>query len=273
MPATARQLTVHLLPELAPSERLAGAAVAVIDVLRATTTIVHAIAAGATRVIPCLEVADALRIASKLPAGSVILGGERGGRAIDGFDLGNSPLEFTTDKVGDKTVVFTTTNGTRALLQCQSARRVLVAAFVNVTAVIKGLEGETDVHLVCAGIKGQVTLDDVLLAGWIAQGLQARWALAGGGQPSLNDSAALALAAFARLPEDVRAFALRPALGAGSSDRSGAAAAIGRLLCTSLGGRNLISLGMQADVRASAQFDRFAILPALDPSRMEITVA
>ena len=108
-------VNVHLLPSLIAPEALAGSTVVVIDVLRATTTIVHAMAAQAHEIIPCLEVDEARRMAGRLKCDTV-LGGERGGEPIDGFDLGNSPAEYSAHAVADKTIVFTTTNGTRAAL-------------------------------------------------------------------------------------------------------------------------------------------------------------
>src|SRR5438132_10850132 len=107
--------------------------VVVIDVLRAAPTIFQALAAGATEVVPCLEVEEAKKIAVQI-ARSAILGGERGGKQIPDFDLGNSPAEYTPERVAGKTVVFTTTNGTRAMLRCEAARRVLIAAFTNLSA-------------------------------------------------------------------------------------------------------------------------------------------
>src|ERR1700678_3263988 len=87
-------INVHLLPRLVEETELAGSVCVVIDVLRATTTMAHALSAGAREVIPCLEVEDALRAAANLPRKQVLLGGERSGVKIDGFDLGNSPSEY-----------------------------------------------------------------------------------------------------------------------------------------------------------------------------------
>src|SRR5437773_10831626 len=94
----AGQLDVYLVPDLVESAALAGKTAVVIDVLRATTTIVHALAAGAKEVVPCLEVEDARRIAKEVGE-SAVLGGERGGLPIPGFDLGNSPAEYTRERV------------------------------------------------------------------------------------------------------------------------------------------------------------------------------
>src|SRR6185436_10147310 len=117
-----------LLPALAEPGDLAGRTVVVIDVLRATTTIITALAAGATQVVPCQEIEEARRLAGQFSP-PAITGGERGGRQIPGFDLGNSPRAYTRKRVGGRPVVFTTTNGTRAMLRCREAGRVLIGAF------------------------------------------------------------------------------------------------------------------------------------------------
>ena len=90
-----REVQVHLLPELVPAGRLAGGLAVVIDVLRATTTIIHALAAGCTCVRPCAEIEEARQVAGQMRAGRVLLGGERGGKPLPGFDVGNSPREYT----------------------------------------------------------------------------------------------------------------------------------------------------------------------------------
>ena len=136
-----RTLKAHFLPDLTAPEKLAGGAVVVIDVLRATTVIAHALAAGARQVIPCLEVDEALRIAQTLPKGQAVLAGERDGLKIDRFDLGNSPAEFTPESVAGKTLVFTTTNGTRAMTYCRDARRVIIGAFVNGSSAMRWYDG------------------------------------------------------------------------------------------------------------------------------------
>src|SRR5712691_550699 len=124
-----REVHVYLLPDLVPHGRLAGGLAVVIDVLRATTTIIHALAAGCSSVRPCAEVEEAKTLAGNMPAGKVILAGERGGKPLPGFDLGNSPREFTPKTCAGTTLVLTTTNGTRALLRAAEAERVLIAGF------------------------------------------------------------------------------------------------------------------------------------------------
>ncbi|HEX4589449.1 MAG TPA: 2-phosphosulfolactate phosphatase, partial [Gemmataceae bacterium] len=137
---TERPVQVHLLPSLVPADGLAGGLAIVIDVLRATTVIVHALAAGCRSVIPCGEIEEAKRRAAELRReGKVLLAGERHGQPIPGFDLGNSPGEFTCKVCKDAALVMTTTNGTRALLRAAEAERVLAAAFVNFSAVCEQL--------------------------------------------------------------------------------------------------------------------------------------
>src|SRR5262245_37567903 len=163
-----RVVNVHLLPALAPPGSLAGGLAVAIDVLRASTTIVHALAAGCTEVRPCLEVDEARALADGMHAGKVILGGERDGVSLPGFDLGNSPREYTAQSCKDRSVVLTTTNGTRALARAAEADRTLIAAFVNYSAVCEQVKADPrPLHFICAGTDGEVSLEDTLLAGAI----------------------------------------------------------------------------------------------------------
>ncbi len=231
---------VHLLPDLVPEEKLAGNVAVVIDVLRATTTIVHALAAGARQVIPCLSVDDARAAAAARTGEKVVLGGERQGVRIEGFDLGNSPSEYTPESVGSRTVVFTTTNGTRAMLRCRNARQVLLAAFANRSAVLAALATEQVVHIVCAGTGGAITREDVLVAGSLVAGLTS-----GSAVWELNDEAVIARDAWLAVGADAKGDALLRALEA------------------SEGGRNLLREGFPRDIATAAQIDRFDVLPRL----------
>jgi len=142
----------------------------VIDVLRATTSIVMAISNGCQAVIPVAQVEEALAQREVCP--DVILGGERGSLLIPGFDLGNSPREYSREVVAGRKVVITTTNGTLALRRAIKAKTVIAASFVNAGAVCRFLRQTSGGGgLLCAGTKGRFSLEDALCAGLIASRL------------------------------------------------------------------------------------------------------
>jgi 2-phosphosulfolactate phosphatase len=247
MPIT-RQIDVYLLPALVEPAELADKVAVVIDVLRATTTIVQALANGATQIMPCLEVEEARRLKQQLGE-AALLGGERGGVPIPGFDLGNSPAEYTSERVRGRPIVFTTTNGTRAMLRCQAAQRVLVAAFVNFSAVCRELVNAENIALVCAGTDGHVTREDTLLAGAIVDDLTRAK------RQRLNDQAEIAADAWRTA---VRMLTDRP---------------LGMTLRECRGGRNLIETGQENDIDLAAQIDKFDSVPELDLVNWRIRVA
>jgi 2-phosphosulfolactate phosphatase len=160
-----RRIDVLLGPPW-PAEVVRGTHVAVVDVLRATTTIATALAAGAAGVIPVAEPADGIDLANRLGRDRVLLCGERDSQRIEGFDLDNSPASFTPQAVQGKTLIMTTTNGTRALRAVTTAASVRTAALVNRTAVADALAHETgDIYVVCAGESSGFALEDALGAG------------------------------------------------------------------------------------------------------------
>jgi 2-phosphosulfolactate phosphatase len=233
-----------MLPSQIPQGALSGNVAVVLDVLRATTVMVHALAAGCLAVIPCVSIEEARETAGKLPRGAALLCGERGGRPIEGFDLGNSPDEFTPAACRDRILVMTTTNGTRAIAAASEAREVLVAGFVNLAATANWLRDDRlripglDVHIVCAGTDGAVSYEDTLAAAALTR------LLVKGPAPRFepaNDAARLCLdlppAEIERLPEKMR-------LGSG--------------------GRNVMNLGLARDIAAAARVDRFSLAAGLD---------
>jgi 2-phosphosulfolactate phosphatase len=249
-------LNVYALPSLVEPEEMAGGTVVLIDVLRAATTIVHALEAGATEVIACREVEDARATAAELPEGSCVLGGERNGLPIDGFDLGNSPADYTPDRVGGRTVVFTTTNGTRAMARCGVAERVLIGAFVNAAAVCDRLIGVEQIHLLCAGCRGEFSRDDTLLAGLLIN----RFLQRSGADYQLNAQALTAR-------ENWRAaFPLPIGLGAERMEPE----RLAEQLRDSVAGRALTSVGLGDDILTVAQLDRFRSVPELDSATWRI---
>jgi 2-phosphosulfolactate phosphatase len=154
--------------EVAPGDT-AGRVVAVIDILRASTSIAVALANGARAVVPLETSAEVVTRAKTFARSEVRLAGEQKMLPIPGFDFGNSPREFTPDAVGGKTVLICTTNGTQAVTAVQGARDVVVASYVNFTAVLTllraALGGGADVAIVCAGHSRQFSLEDAACAG------------------------------------------------------------------------------------------------------------
>lgn len=236
----------HQLFHRMPIGATAGGIAVVIDVLRASTTMITALACGADRVVPVADVDEARRRADEL-GGGALLGGERGGLPLPGFDLGNSPREYTADRVAGRTVVITTTNGTAALHASREAREIVVGAIVNRAAVaeaVRRLAGEAGgvVHLVCAGTEGLVSAEDVLAAGAILDA-----AAAAGRDESLDESAREALAWFRRV-------------AAGGDVPAALVAEFRR----SPGGANLVDMGMEADLVPAAAIDSCGVVPRLD---------
>jgi 2-phosphosulfolactate phosphatase len=168
-------LTPAELPALAKRD-LRDTVCVVFDVLRATSTFVTALHHGAKAIVPVAEIAEALAIKKKQP--DVLLGGERDGVKIRAkqtggvdFDLGNSPREYTPEKVRGKTIVSTTTNGTRALRACVGAKTILAASFLNLTATaefIRQLQ-PAQIVLICAGTRENMADEDVLAAGALCE--------------------------------------------------------------------------------------------------------
>lgn len=239
---------VHLLPTLIPPGVLVGSVAVVVDVLRATTVMVHALANGCEAVIPCLEIAEARRLAAALPPGSALLAGERLGLPIEGFDLGNSPGELTPEVCRNRTLVMTTTNGTRTILACLEAKRVFIGAFVNLRPLIRSIVATArPVQIVCSGTDGRISLEDTLLAGALVAHLKNHRLVLD------NDSAEIA----ARLWDDAEA-------------RAVAGEPLARLLSQGRGGRRVSELGLGADIQAAAAVDRFDLTAELlrDPLRI-----
>lgn len=238
-----RPLYVHLLPVLFEPSELQGGIAVILDILRASTTIVHALAHGAACVIPTAEVEEAIHVKETLPAESVLLGGEREGLLIPGFDLDNNPFAYTADVVQGKTIVFTTSNGTRALHRSRQADRVLIGGFVNLTAAVDVLLADSrPIHLVCAGTMGKITLEDTLCAGALVDGLLAGW--------NRRDD---------DLADDQAQLALHRYLAATEAEHG-----LLRAVRSSFGGRNCRRLGFDDQIARAATIDLFPVVPEYD---------
>lgn len=148
-------------------DKMIGKSAVVIDMLRATSVIATAINNGCTRVIPVLAIEEALETAKNIKE-DAILGGERKGLKINGFDFSNSPLEYKKEIVQGKTLVMTTTNGTKAIRGSLTAKHILIGSVLNARAVAERLiELKKDVVIVNAGTYGEFSIDDFICSGYI----------------------------------------------------------------------------------------------------------
>ncbi|MGC8642618.1 MAG: 2-phosphosulfolactate phosphatase [Isosphaeraceae bacterium] len=235
---------VHMLPSLLPPGGLKQGVAVMIDVLRASTMMVHALVAGCREIIPCAEVDEARQTAAALPAGTAILAGERHGVAIDGFDLGNSPGQCTRAVCQGKTMVITTTNGTRALLACAEADLVLLGSFVNFAATSQRLLHEAKpVHLVCAGTEERISFEDTLLAGAFAKHFRDL------NMPMGNDEAEIAAGLWARVEDSIW-------FNSGKKEPTEEVNPLFHYLTRGQGGRRVLELGLRDDILEAARLNR-----------------
>ena len=220
-----------------------GSAVVVIDVFRASTTIAAALAGGARFVLPVADVEQAMKLAEPYAENEVLLGGERECQRIEGFQLGNSPREYTREVVAGKVVIFTTTNGTRALTAAKDATRVIVGSFVNFSAVADAVTGNEAVTLLCAGNNGRLSLEDFVCAGGLVHRLAK-------GESQLNDAALAARAAYKNLKTD-----------------------LGRTLTATEHALRLADLGFRADLDFALKVDSVPVVPSLNDGRIVVPSA
>ena len=203
--------------------------------MRATTTITFAVANGATAITPVLTPEDAFRLAADQP--NTLIGGERGGVKVDGFDLGNSPREYTESVVSGRQIVLTTTNGTRTLQACRAAERILVGSFLNLSAIVDQLaQVEGELVIACSGREGGFCTEDTVFAGACVAAL---------GETQLTDAAETAKILYQTHCEDL--------LG---------------MLRNCYHGQYLASIGLGADLEFCAQVDLVDVLPHLVDGRI-----
>ncbi len=221
-----------------------------IDVLRASTTMTTAIHNGARAIVPVESTEEAMRIANSLGRDDVLLCGERGGVRIEGFDLGNSPAEFGPEVVAERTIVMTTTNGTRTLKQMAGAGQVFIGCFNNLSAVASAMiETNGDLLIVCAGWESRVAADDALCAGMLIE----RWLKKRRRKPSSAelDDGALAALSLARQRGPVSVEFLRETAA----------------------GKALEAVGLGDDLERCAQIDSVKEVPVLRDSQVRPLVS
>jgi 2-phosphosulfolactate phosphatase len=212
----------------------------VIDVLRASTTIAVALNNGAREIIPVASVESAVKISGSLFGEVTLRGGERNGKMIEGFNLGNSPLEYTEAAVKGKSIIYCTTNGSVAMAKSRYAKMLVIASFVNMSTVVDFMKAENkDFLIVCAGRLnnlGHFSLEDSVCAGLIIQKLTKIEGL----ELELTDAAQAALA-------------LQKAFGK----------SILKLLKSTEHGKLLIEIGLGDDLKVCAELDSVPVLPML----------
>ena len=214
--------------------------VVVIDVLRATSTMTTAMANGCKAIYPVATVSNALELANTLGRQKTLVGGERGGKRVEGFDLGNSPAEYTRRLVDNKELVLTTTNGTLALQLGHNATLLLTLSFLNLDIVIRTiLDTEPmPVHIVCAGTDGQLSLEDSVCAGVALKKLMG----IGRERFQPGDGTRQALDLAQQYESDIL-----------------------KMLHVSMHGQRLIGLGFEQDLIFCSQMNQQSVLPGCRP--------
>jgi 2-phosphosulfolactate phosphatase len=216
---------------------VANRVVAVVDVLRASTSIAVALSNGARAVVPLATSEETINRAKTLGAGAAKLAGERKSQPIPGFDFGNSPLEFTKEEVDGRTILMSTTNGTAAILAVQGARDVIVASYVNFSAVLSmlraALRGGTDVAIVCAGHERHFALEDAACAGLFVRHITEKHTTA-----ETNDAAQAAIVIEKKFGKSLK-----------------------RLFQSSAHGIALAEAGFGEDLVVCAQMDSYPVIP------------
>ncbi|GIX05893.1 MAG: putative 2-phosphosulfolactate phosphatase [Candidatus Poribacteria bacterium] len=241
VPSRRLDVLLYLDDPASAGEQAADRVVVAIDVLRATSTILVALSQGAAAVVPAATLQEAHHLkATRFP--DALLCGERHNRPPEGFDLGNSPAEYTRERVKDKLLLLTTTNGTRLIRALAPAREVWIGGFLNLSAVcrqILGLSG--DVLLACAGSHRRYAMEDGLLAGAIVEAVA-------GAFDQLSDSARLVLAAW-----------------------RGRGLPLPEALAQTEHGQRLRADGFERDIRLAAAVDRIGLVPRLVEGRVLIS--
>ena len=221
--------------------------IVVLDVLRASSTITVALNNGAREVIPVASIESAVKISGSLFGEVTLRGGERNGKMIEGFNLGNSPLEYSESAVKGKSIIYCTTNGSVALAKSRYARALIVGSFLNLTTVVEFVKDENkDFLFICAGrinTIGYFSLEDAVCAGMMIQKLMKVESL----ELNLSDSAKAAHALYKTFGRSIL-----------------------KMLKTSEHGRFLIEIGYADDLKICAAVDSVPVLPVQIENKIKL---
>jgi len=239
------KLDCHLVPTEVTEAVLKGRVVVIVDVLRSCTTITYALLNGAEKIIPAATVESATKLMSSLDRSSTLLCGERDGKKVAGFDLGNSPLEYTREVVSEKTLVFASTNGTKLMSREVKAEEQLICSFVNVGQVAARLSPEgPEPVILCSGTNARFSMEDSVCAGMLIARLLEIFP----GGWELNDGAKAVVALHSKYGDDIY-----------------------QMILDSSHGKYLLSLGFDLDLEVCARLDSIPILPVLKDGRITLS--
>lgn len=241
------QLQVAVLPNMLGAPPIVNSGSVVIDTLRFTTTAAKALSSDCQTIHIAGSIQQALMLAEGIQAPlPALLCGERNCRPIAGFDLGNSPLEYSSERVQNRQLIFTTTNGTVAVQAARDFQHCLLGSLVNRTAIARRI-AELQAHhwqIICAGTDGEIAGEDVLAAGAIIESLSG---IVNTALRLLNDSAIMALQLWQQVANHPNE--------------------LSSLLSGFAGGRNLIEAGYKSDIEFSARLDLLNVVPMLSTGK------
>jgi len=167
------KINVFLSPVIVDELYFTGRTTIVIDVLRATSTIATAINNGAKEIVPVASVEFAVKVSGGMFGGQTLLGGERNTKKIEGFALGNSPFEYSKEAIEGKSIVFFTTNGTKAIAKAKYSENLYTCSFLNISAVTKHIVSfNNDIEIICAGRNNLFSIEDSVCAGMLLSNLK-----------------------------------------------------------------------------------------------------
>jgi 2-phosphosulfolactate phosphatase len=236
------KVKLYFTPTPLSEAKVRGRIAVVIDVLRASTSICTALMNGCREVIPVASVGDAAAMRANLDRERVLVCGEREGIKVEGFDLGNSPAEYSEEVVQNKALIFASTNGSRAILKCSPAYAAYVCGFVNMSAIVDTIKSQgKDIAIICAGKQGNFSLEDTDCGGAVIDRLME----SGGDYVISNDAAQVALMLY--------------------KNRSGS---IESVVKQADHARYLMSIGFGEDVVTSSTLDTCPVIPVLSGNKV-----
>lgn len=234
---------VHFTAQKLDELQLKDRNIVVVDVLRSGTSIATAMHNGAKQIIPVNNIESAMKIAGGLSSEVTLRAGERNGKMIEGFNMGNSPAEFSADAVRGKNIIMLTTNGTTTIVKGRHARNLVTGGFVNLSRIVAFLAGlRSDFLVICAGKENTFSIEDAVCAGRILAKLSAVPKM----NLTFNDSAVAAM----------------------TLDKTHGRALL-KMLKSSEHGRYLTGIGMEADLKLCAGVDTIPALPKLEGTTLK----